>query len=1003
MPWWAAACFLLSGAAGLIHEIAWSKQLGYLLGSSLQSVATVTAAFLAGLALGARFLGARLARRSDPARVYAALEVGVAVLGLAMLPVLRSLDGPVGLLYRGLGGEGTPFALARVVLLFVLLVPPAALMGATLPVLVARCERGALGAGLAWLYAINTIGAVLGSLLAGFVLLPGIGLFASVAVAAGLNLLAAVVAFVQKPAPAAARTPVAAEVPRLVLLSPSARRVVGLMFALSGFAALALQLAWVRLYSLILGSSVYSFAGVLGVYLAGIALGSALVGPWLARMASPGGFALLQSALAASVLVGLRADHDLPRAMLELGERMGTSWGGLVFAQLGLVLPVVFVPCVLLGALFPVTTRLLQTGGGAEATGHAYALNTLGTIAGSLVTGFVLLPWLGVHGVVNLAACIAGAIAVLALALPGMGFPTARTSALVSAFVALALLASATLPKWDPVLMSLGTYRPFSAQNLMTSFRSAGGVGDPTRAVSSAQKVLFYREGINASVLVASDLEDRRRWMRVGGKIDAGTGDMLTQVLVGLLPACMADTGARTLIVGHGSGATAAAALAAGVGSTDIVELEPAVIAASRFFHEGRPDPLDDPRVTLHLEDARTQLAHGAGQYDLIISEPTNPWIAGVNALFTTDFYRRVRTRLAPDGVFCQWIQIYELSPESWFSLLSSYVEVFPDAQLFCLWRSSDVILISAPKGRTLAYDRITAASVEPALREARLADAIDIAAFAAGPAAAARAHAASATLNTDDHPFVEYRAPRDLVEVGRAKASPHPDVVASLTRTLALPAGSPLADWPRERVLAVRARAMLADRGDIDPAPVVAELRSLGMAALADSVRAEHVTRVRSAYGQQLSAQLREASARGDAQAARTALEQLATIDAATPEMWGALAAARLDAGDRDGAAAAAARALRGLAGAARAPVLLVAGTVAWNQGRHAEALVHAAAFEALVPQDARGYDLEARVRLAQGDRAGALRAVERGLVQAPADASLLTARRALTAAPAR
>src|SRR5262245_59174329 len=160
LPAWAVVCFLCSGAAGLIYEVVWSKQLGYLLGGSIHSVATVVAAFLGGLALGARMLGAPLARRSDLARTYAALEVGVAVLGVAMLPLLRSLDGPVGELYRTFGGESVAFGVARVALLLALLVPPAALMGATLPVLVARVERGLVGSGLAWLYAINTLGAV---------------------------------------------------------------------------------------------------------------------------------------------------------------------------------------------------------------------------------------------------------------------------------------------------------------------------------------------------------------------------------------------------------------------------------------------------------------------------------------------------------------------------------------------------------------------------------------------------------------------------------------------------------------------------------------------------------------------------------------------------------------------------------------------------------------------------------------------------------------------------
>src|SRR5262245_55442459 len=176
LPLWGAVCFFLSGAAGLLYEVVWSKQLAYLLGNSTHAVATVVAAFLAGLALGARLLGARLARRGPGARIYAALELGVGALGVVSLPVLRGLDPLVGELYRGLGGESAGFAAARFALLFVLLLPPAALMGATLPVLVGHFEHGRVGPALARLYALNTFGAVAGSFAGGFALLPGFGL-----------------------------------------------------------------------------------------------------------------------------------------------------------------------------------------------------------------------------------------------------------------------------------------------------------------------------------------------------------------------------------------------------------------------------------------------------------------------------------------------------------------------------------------------------------------------------------------------------------------------------------------------------------------------------------------------------------------------------------------------------------------------------------------------------------------------------------------------------------
>src|SRR5207247_5539313 len=199
-----------------------------------------------------------------------------------------------------------------------------------------------------------------------------------------------------------------------------------------------------------------------------------------------------------------------------------------------------------------------------------------------------------------------------------------------------------------------------------------------------------------------TDERSTNLWLRVGGKVDASTLDMETQVLLGLVPGALADSGARALVIGQGSGVTTASVLAAGAGPTTVVELEPGVITASRWFHPRGQDPLDDPRTTLVVGDARTHLLHAAGRYGLIVSEPSNPWIAGVNNLFTVDFYRRVRARLEPDGVFCQWLQLYELSPQTFATLLHSFIEVFPQGQLFCVWRNVDLLLVATPPGRRL-------------------------------------------------------------------------------------------------------------------------------------------------------------------------------------------------------------------------------------------------------------------------------------------------------------
>ncbi|MEO5987776.1 MAG: hypothetical protein ABIU54_07320 [Candidatus Eisenbacteria bacterium] len=842
LPVWASLCFFLSGAAGLLYELVWCKQLSYLLGSSLHSVATVVAAFLAGLALGARFLGVPLSRGEHGARTYALLELGVGALGLFLLPILRSLDPVVDSLYQNLGGESVGFAMARIGLLAGLLLPPAALMGATLPVLVARIEGSLHDSTLAHLYAINTFGAVAGSVAGGFLLMPALGLQATSQAAATLNLFAALIAWrlggrfarpgaVPRPSPKA-RT----------LLTPGERGVFVLLFALSGFAALTFQISWVRLFALVLGSSVYSFSGVLGLYLFGLALGSALAAPGLGRGVTLAGFAQVQLGIAASAALGLVLFPHLPQQMLDLARAAGADWGQLAVMQLGLVAEVLLMPCILMGALFPMAARLLQRGDGGHAAGFAYAVNTAGTIVGSLAAGFLLLPNLGVQGTHQLAITLT---AFLALGAAAMAYRrrelTPRARILIATMLASTAAFTLLAPRWDPVLMSAGTYRPFHANNLETSFRLAGGVGEPVRTVSRAQRVLYYRDGINASVLVSTDEDSRRRWMRVGGKIDASTGDMTTQVLLGLLPAALADSGARTLVVGHGSGFTAAGALAAGAGPTDIVELERGVIEGSRFFHEPGQDPLDDPRVTLHMDDARTLLAHGKGRYGLIISEPSNPWIAGVNNLFTVDFYQRVRARLEPDGVFCQWIQLYELSPQTFGSLVGSFLKVFPDAQMFCVWRGADLLVIAAPPQRSLSLQRLST----PASRRQLQRTAIGggpfspeaLAAFYSTPLRYLTPLTQGVPLNRDDRPYVEYRAPRDMVTIGRGRNSQDPRVVQSIPFFSSRPVLPLFAEWPPAQWYRWRGREQI-DIGDPAQIPaVIQQVRDAGLPDVAEEL----------------------------------------------------------------------------------------------------------------------------------------------------------------------
>jgi spermidine synthase len=997
------ACFLVSGAAGLLYEVVWSKQLSYLMGNSLHAVATVVAAFLTGLAIGAYLLGARLARRREGVRVYALLELGIGVLGLVSMPALRALDPLIGALYRGMGGETQILMLVRFLLLFLVLLPPTIQMGATLPVLVAHFEYRSVGPALARLYAVNTAGAVLGSVLGGFVLLPTAGLSATTWVAASLNFVAAALAWRAAAASKAAfadrapttaktsaeaadtgapRAPVKGE-PAPPLLAPRARVTLAVLFATSGLAALAFQIAWVRLFGLLFGSSVYSFSAVLAVYLAGLAAGSALVAPWL-RDATRGNAAArllvrlggVQLALAIVTLASVRAFPLLPESFYSIATRAHGDWRALYVGELGLVALVLLLPCIGFGAAFPLAARLLQTRDGGHATGFAYAVNTVGTLAGSLLAGFALVPALGVQGTHLAAAILTGLAGVATLGLGvSIGLPRRATAIAGGAAIAACALLAVVAPRWDPALMSAGIYRPAVARQVGST---APGARSPVWSASRNEQVLFYREGLNGSVYVATD-STGTRWLKVGGKTDASTNDMLTQVLLGVLPGSIARPGASVAVIGLGSGITLASALATGAGAVEVLEIEPAVVEASKFFDEPGRAPLADPRVKLVLGDARTRMFHAREQWDAIVSEPSNPWIAGVNNLFTVDFYRRLRERLRPAGVFCQWIQIYELSPETLRTLLRSYLEVFPTGHAFLSWDTQDLLLVSMPKGASLPLARLRQGEVVHQLARARQLGPESIAAWYACPFDSLRAVAAGAPLNRDDLPVIEYRAARDLYRVGeQAQMGPGLAMIPSVSWASAR---ALFADWPAQIWLAGRARQLARSGVDAIAAETIRDAAAEGFPDLAreldrfaaaergrrDAVRERNAARAEMAAGRMA--------------AARDALLRAAALDSTEGQTWVMLAQIEQGLGEERGSLAALARARAVGDSPVRGYARMLEGSIETQKGRLPEAAAALAEVPRWLPRDERSWLAAAQSSVAAGDTVAALGFCRRGL----------------------
>jgi spermidine synthase len=785
--------FFVSGASSLMLEVVWSKALGYVIGNTLEAITTVVASYMGGLALGAAWAGRSGLGQKRPVLAYGVLEMGIGLFGVASPYLIRALDAPLGAAYVAFGATSPAYAAIRFLITFALLLVPTTMMGATLPILVSWGTRRAdLARVLGTLYAVNTAGAVAGTVLAGFVLLPAAGL-SRTALLAGLTslTLGTLMVLIDRRRPAATANPAvvpAADTPpaggagtHVVVDHAERPRLMLVLFALSGAVSLSTQIAWSRVAAILLGSSVYSFTLVLATFLVGISAGAALVVPWIARRgASWRLFAVLQWIAAAGILYASIRIADAPWSLLanvvSANGRVQWLWVQESLLLAGFMLPA----CLAFGAIFPVATRLSAMPGDSPShtTGRAYGWNTLGTITGSLLAGFLLVRLIGMRGTLLAVAGTALVVGVIAwFAAPvrqkkrssipeGAPIGSLSVPALVLAsFVVAAFFA----PPWNRGLLAIGVFRPLVAGNAEQSV-SPAAARQSLRDLMAMEELLFFAEGASATVSVhKTHTNPPIIAIRVNGKTDASTSlDMKTQILAAQLAMMWAPDSARVAVVGYGSGVTVGSALTHPLKSLDCIELEPAVLAADRFFRPYNNDPTSDPRLRLHVEDGRTYIARSRQPYDVIISEPSNPWLAGVNNLFTVDYYRQVDRALAPGGVFCQWIQFYEMSGETFASLMRSLSEVFPTAQVFLSNR--DLLMVATRDGRRLDLSHVAARLQRPAverdLARAEVTSPADLVALRMSGLQSLITRLPVAPLNRDDRPFVEYRAPIDFYEV---------------------------------------------------------------------------------------------------------------------------------------------------------------------------------------------------------------------------------------------
>jgi spermidine synthase len=810
-PRWFLLIYAASGAAALIYEVAWTRLLTLYLGHGVAAASTVLAAFMGGLAIGAAVAGPKSDRlaRPEALRLYAQLEIGIAVLAL-LVPLALVTATPLLRAAYADGDTGLAFPLLRLLLCVSFIAVPAVAMGATFPVIarwyVADAAAATRDAGA--LYAANTVGAALGALLAGFVLLPTVGLRATTAAGVALNLLVAAAAWRLAMRSAAAvepAAPVAAAPPRgkrraAVVAAPrsvGAGRVwiAALALGVSGFVSLTLQVVWSRLLAQILGPTTYAFSLVVAIFIAGLALGALAGRPLAARLRQPAvGLALsIIAAVAAAIVAGWTVDRGLI-AMAAAVAAPDATFGSVLQRQILLAALWLLPLAVALGCAFPFAIR---TGTAADATlgadlGLIYAVNTIGAITGSLAAGFVLIPQFGLYDTLR-ALGIGAALAAVVLAWRAGLTGAARVVTVAAGLVAAA--ASAALPPWNPALLSSGAYK------------YASSMTDDMLGISlMAGRLLYYRDGAMATVAVRDAAGTTS--LSIDGKVDASnTGDMLTQRLLAHIPLMLHPAPRRAAILGLGSGVTTGSALRHPLERVDVLEISPEVVQASRFFEPENSKALADPRTRLIVGDGRTHLMLGRETYDVIVSEPSNPWMAGIASLFTREFFEAARSRLAPGGVLCQWAHTYDISPEDLRAIVGTFASVFPDGTLW-LVGDGDVLLVGGTEPMTA---RVAALPQVWASRQEAIGDLARVGArdpfslisllIAEGPGLSR--YAAGAPPLTDDYARVEFTGPRTVFSRSRI------DNTAAL-RALA-------AELPVPAVEAARAAASAAswrDRG---------------------------------------------------------------------------------------------------------------------------------------------------------------------------------------------
>src|SRR5688572_2882686 len=753
---WLPALLLLfigSGCAALIYEVVWFQLLQLSIGSSAVSLGVLLGIYMGGMCLGSLLLPKYLNPRNHPLRVYALLELGIAVFGIIVLFAVPI----VGRVYTSIAGTGQVSLVFRAIVAAICLLPPTLLMGATLPAIARWVETTPKGVSwLGYFYGGNLAGAVVGSLLAGFYLLRVFDMPTATGVAVALNVLVALLAVV-----VAARTPhtvitaTTADAPLAATSTPEVSRLVYIAIALSGLTALGSEVVWTRVLSLLFGATTYTFSLILAVFLVGLGIGSSL-GSAMARNLKNPRIALGWCQLALCVCLAWAAyQTGVSLPYWPINPSISTSLAFNFQLDLMRAIWVMLPGAILWGASFPLALAAVATRGqdSARLVGGVYAANTVGAIIGATVISLVLVGTVGSQKTQQVLIGIAAMSALLML-MPAVGEtrkPLTSTPVVVIGIALIAGLLARSVPPIPWLLVAYGRY-------------SATWVGQ--------NEMVYVGEGVTASVAVTRTPTGVLNYHNAG-KVQASSEpqDMRLQRMLGHITTLVPKNPNKVLVIGCGAGVTAGAvSIDPMVKDQTIAEIEPLVPrVVSTHFAEHNFNVVANPKVKVHLDDARHYLLTTDEKFDAITSDPLDPWVKGAATLYTREFFQVVRDHLNPGGVVTLFVQLYESSEAAVKSEIGTFLEVFPNGAVFANTvngQGYDLVLFGQLEGGKINIDTVQARLSDPAnaaiaksLSEVGINSAVDLFGTYAGRRTDMKTWLSDAQINTDRNLKLQYLA----------------------------------------------------------------------------------------------------------------------------------------------------------------------------------------------------------------------------------------------------